>query len=56
VIPRAAADRVDARPWCGAQQGAAAVLFDFDATEIGSIINEALPFRHRPSAAGQSVE
>src|SRR4051812_21357233 len=49
-----AADRVDARAWCGAQQRAAAILFDLDGAQIEQIVDDALPFRH--AAAGQSVE
>ena len=44
-----AADRVDGRAGSSAQSGPAAVLFDVDFTEIGKIVDDALPFE--PDAA-----
>ena len=46
-----AADRVDSRAGSGAQPGPAAILFDLDLTEIGEVVDDALPFE--PAAAGR---
>src|SRR5471030_86323 len=54
--PEGAADRVYARAWCGAQQGAATILIDLDGTQIEQIVNDALPFRHGSAASRQAVE
>jgi hypothetical protein len=48
-----AADRVDCRAGSDAQSGAAAVLFDVDFTEIGEIVDDALPFE--PAAADRET-
>ena len=48
-----AADRVDGRAGSGAQSGPAAVLFDVDFTEVGEIVDNALPFE--PAAASRET-
>ena len=50
-----AADRIDGRAGSGAQSGPAAVLFDVDFTEIGEIVDDALPFEPAAAAARRSI-
>ena len=54
--PDRAADRIDAWPGCGAQDGTTAILLDFDDTEVEQIVDDVLPFRHRCAVGGQSIE